>query len=77
MTEAGRSRRRRQKLRHAMDVLLEHRGVVKAAAHELGLSERTLREQMAEFCELEGYATPLEAMFALGQQQQTGVKSAV
>jgi DNA-binding NtrC family response regulator len=66
MTDVDREARRRRKLRHTMAVLVRHKGVVKAAAHELGMSERTIHEQMTEYCAREGYATLFEAAYELG-----------
>jgi hypothetical protein len=76
VTDDAREIRRKQKLRHAMDVLIEHRGVVKSAAYELGVTEKTLREQITEFCASEGYVTLFEAGVALGRQD-LGVNSSV
>lgn len=73
MTDEARQKRRLAVTRVAFEALGKHRGNTKAAAADIGLKERTLREQVAEYCELMGFLTPFEAAWHRGERENGGM----
>lgn len=67
MTDAARRQRRLRKAELALRALAEH-GNAKRAAEYLGVTEDTVRRQVADYCELQGFATPIQAVYALDRE---------
>jgi transposase-like protein len=64
MTDDARRARRLRKTELALRALAEHGNPKKAAAH-LGIHESTLRKWVAEYCELRGYDSVVQAAYWL------------
>ena len=73
MTDTARRNRRIAVTRVAFEALGRHRGNAKAAAASIGLKERTLRDQVAEYCDLMGFLTPFEAAWHRGERENGGL----
>ena len=67
MTDRARIARRRRKAENAMRALAL-KGNPKAAADSLGIHENTLRRQVADYCLIHGFASPIQAAYHLGQE---------
>ena len=66
--------RRRLKAEKAM-VALATTGSAKAAARALGIHEVTVRRHVADYCVLNGFASPVQAAYHLGLYQNVRTAS--
>ena len=68
MTDEGRRARRLRKAELALRALGEQ-GNPKAAAAHLGITEDTLRRQVADYCIEFGYQTPVHAAYMIDRTE--------